>query len=59
MHGENNLRFGNKKFFLPHGVACRIFMPQQRMEPTPSAMELWSTNHWTVTEFRRAGSLLS
>ena len=32
MHGENNLRFGNKKFFLPHGVACRIFMPQQRME---------------------------
>ena len=34
-------------------------MPQQKTEPTPSAVELWSTNRWTATEFPRAGNLLS
>ena len=40
-------------FFLfsgPHWVACGIFVPWLRIEPTPPAVEAWSPNHWTVRE---------
>ena len=29
-------------------VACRILVPQPRIEPTPPAVEVQSLNHWTI-----------
>ena len=38
-------------FFLPHCLACGIFIPRQRIEPMSPAEEVWSPNHWTAKEF--------
>ena len=38
----------------PHSVACRILIPQPRIEPVPPgshAVEAQSPNHWTVRKF--------
>ena len=29
-------------------MAGRILVPQQGMEPVPSAVDAWSHNHWTI-----------
>ena len=34
-------------FWLCH-MACRIFVPQPWILPTPPAVEGWSLNHWTT-----------
>ena len=36
-------------FWLCH-TACRILVSQPDIEPTPSALEAWSLNHWTTRE---------
>ena len=38
-------------FFLPHCMACRILVPWSGIEPGPSAVKVWSPNHWTTREF--------
>lgn len=49
--GWNNSFF----FFLfwPCCMACSILAPQPWIEPTFSAREIWSPNHWTIREFPR------
>ena len=37
-------------FFLLH-IACGILVPQLDIEPVPSAVKVWSPNHWTAREF--------
>ena len=37
-------------FFLPHGIACRILVPQAEIEPACPALEAQSLNHWTAKE---------
>ena len=37
--------------FWPHHAACRILVPWPGIEPTPSAVKVWSPNHWTSREF--------
>ena len=34
-----------------HCVACSILVPQQGIEPRPSAVKARSPNHWTTREF--------
>ena len=36
-------------FWLSHAT-CRILIPQPGIEPRPSAVEVWSPNHWTASE---------
>ena len=31
-------------------VACGILVPRLGIEPVPSAMEVWSLNHWIARE---------
>ena len=38
-------------FFCLHHTACGILVPQQGIEPRPSALKAWSPNHWTTREF--------
>ena len=38
-------------FFLSLPVACGILVPQPGIEPRPSAVKMWSINHWTAREF--------
>ena len=38
-------------FFWPYHMACRVLVPQPRIEPGPSAKKVWSPNHWTAREF--------
>ena len=33
-----------------HYVACRILVPQPRIEPGPLALEAWSLKYWTTRE---------
>ena len=35
-------------FFWPYCTACRILVPQPGIEPGPSAVKVWSPNHWTA-----------
>ena len=42
------------KFYLfiwLHHVACGILVPRPGIEPTPSALEAWSLNHWKSALF--------
>ena len=36
--------------FWPHCKACGILVPWPGIEPTPTALEAWSLNHWTARE---------
>ena len=38
-------------FFLLCHTASRILAPRPGIDPGPSAMQVWSPNHWTVREF--------
>ena len=37
-------------YFWPCCTACRIFVPWAAIKPVPSALEVWSPNHWTSWE---------
>ena len=37
--------------FWPSSVACGILVPRPGTEPGPSAVRVWSPNHWTTREF--------
>ena len=37
--------------FLPHLAACRIWVPQPRIEPQPATVRAQIPNHWTTREF--------
>jgi len=39
--------------FWLHGMACGILVPQPEIEPVPSALEVWSLNHWTREVLRK------
>ena len=39
-------------FFLPHPVACRMFVPRLGIERLPPEVEGWSFNHWTARKVR-------
>ena len=45
-------------FFWPHHIAWGILVPWPGVEPTPSAVEAWSFNHWTSKEVQDAWFLL-
>ena len=47
-----NLEEFLKIFFLamPWGCVCGILVPLPGIEPSPSALEVWSLNHWTMKE---------
>ena len=32
-------------------MACGILVPWSGIEPGPSAVKVWSPNHWTAKEF--------
>ena len=32
-------------------MACRILVPQPRVEPAPPGVEVWHPNHWTTRAF--------
>ena len=32
-------------------MTCGILVPQPDIEPVPSAVKVWSPNHWTTREF--------
>ena len=34
-----------------HCAACGILVPQRGTEAGPSAVKVWSPNHWTAREF--------
>ena len=36
--------------FLPHHVAGGILVPWPGTEPEPSAVRIWSPNHWTARD---------
>ena len=36
--------------FWPHPTACGILVPQPGTEPTPTSLDGWSLNHWTIRE---------
>ena len=38
-------------FFWPCHTACGILVPRPGIEPRPSAVKVWSPNHWTAREF--------
>ena len=38
-------------FYLFGGLACRILVPQPGIELVHPALEAWSLNHWTATDF--------
>ena len=38
-------------FFCGLGVVCGFFVPQLWIESGPSAVKVWSPNHWTAREF--------
>ena len=38
-------------FFWPHRKAGGILVPWPGIEPAPSAVKVWSPNHWTSSEF--------
>ena len=38
-------------FFFSGHVACGILGPGPGIEPGPSAVKVWSLNHWTAKEF--------
>lgn len=61
LKGRAPLRFyfGTDFFFFfdtPHGLQDLRLVPQPRMEPMPSAMKAWSSNHWTTRESPCAAS---
>ena len=31
-------------------MVCEILVPQPGIKPTPTAVEVWSLNHWTAEE---------
>ena len=37
-------------FFSLHGIAHGTLVPQPGVNPEPSAMEAWSSNHWATRE---------
>ena len=37
-------------FFWLHRVACWILVPRPGIEPTSSALKVWSLHHWTARE---------
>ena len=39
---------GQLFMFWPHHAACRILVPQPRIEPVPPTMEVRSLNNWTT-----------
>ena len=43
------LYFFEKKFW-SHLMAWRIVVPWPGLEPSPTALEVWSSNHWTTRE---------
>ena len=38
-------------FLWPRCVACEILVPRPGIKPLSPAVEAWSPNHWTTTEF--------
>ena len=41
-------------FFLASLHGLQILVPQPGIEPMPSAVKVWSPNHWTAREFPRS-----
>ena len=37
-------------FFWPRCAACGILVPRPGTEPRPTAVKVWSPNHWTTRE---------
>ena len=40
-------------YFLAYCMSCGNLVPQPEIEPGPSAVRVWSPNHWTAREFPR------
>ena len=40
--------------FWLHCVACGIFVSLSGIEPVPSALGVWSPNHWATREFPKS-----
>lgn len=43
---KKNLRHSSFFLFWPHCMVCGTLVTQPRIEPGPSAMKVWSPNHW-------------
>ena len=53
LHPPASVRLDRASFFYswPRCTACGILLPWPGIEPMPPAVEAWSLNHWTTTEF--------